>query len=100
MSEPKPLLRNPCCGYRVDWMEPMENLVTGKVTDENAVCGQPDENDIGICLNCGTLLWYDAQQKPHIATPREVAAMEPPTFALMMRARSYIKERGRYKEKG
>lgn len=65
-----PRVPAPCCGHAIDSATTVEALKT----DAFGPGVQPKENDLSICLNCGTILVYvdPAANRLRVAGPRDL----------------------------
>jgi hypothetical protein len=83
---------NPCCGYVSNAAE--------LVSRDSPPC-QPQRGDIGVCINCGTLLVYcdGPLNKTQVATPLDLGRLTSEDRKLLFRAQCFISRRGRIVER-
>jgi uncharacterized Zn finger protein len=80
--------RCPSCSYRMD--------TSTKISGEEEAA--PEEGDTSVCINCGQVLKYRADQTLRKATSAEVREImdAPEAWALIEKVQRFIKQRGRF----
>ena len=84
-----PVSHCPQCNYKLDG----SSHIHGESTTA------PEEGDLSVCLNCGQVLTYEANQTMRKITVRELAAFmkeNPEGWALIEKAQMFIRKRGRF----
>jgi hypothetical protein len=88
----------PCCGVVVDSGTSLQELKwgMGEVEWGEAV---PKGGDIGVCLNCGAVLYYlDGSGRMRLASGSEVAGLDSEGLRDLWKARRYIAEKGEHRK--
>jgi len=80
------VVTNPCCGYRVDTLEPLD-------TDQpNA---KPQDGDILVCLNCGAaLVWTNNLKNRRHLRLSDLESLSRLDRFLLDKAQKLITKRG------